>query len=154
MLSISCDHSGSPKWHRGRESAYNAGDMGSIPAFGRSPGKGNGNPLQYHGLQNFMDSRAWWVTAHGVSKRQTWLSDWTHTRVTILPIWSWCWNRRGDGRTQPLEKRRGQMEMTNWLEPTRSKLSATSTSAMTVWPAESKKWVEIQFLEIPTPFLK
>ena len=40
----------------GKESARNAGDLGSIPGLGRSPGEGNGNPLQYSGLENSMDS--------------------------------------------------------------------------------------------------
>ena len=43
----------------GKASAYNAGDLGSIPGLGRSPGKGNGNPLQYSCLENPMDGRAW-----------------------------------------------------------------------------------------------
>ena len=44
------------------------GDGGSIPGSGRSPGKGNGNPLQYSCLENPMDREAWWATVHGVSK--------------------------------------------------------------------------------------
>ena len=51
-----------------------AGDMGLIPGSGRSPGKGNGNPLQYSCLENPMDRRAWWATAHGIMS-QTQLSD-------------------------------------------------------------------------------
>ena len=43
----------------GKESAYNAGDPGSIPGLGRSPGEGNGNPLQYSYLENPMDGGAW-----------------------------------------------------------------------------------------------
>ena len=46
----------------------NVGDMGSIPGLGRSPGKGNDNPLQYSCLGNRMDREAWLVTVHGVSK--------------------------------------------------------------------------------------
>ena len=46
----------------------NARDPGSIPGSGRSPGKGNGNPLQYSCLENFMDRGAWWVTVHGVTE--------------------------------------------------------------------------------------
>ena len=42
----------------GKESAYNAGDWGLIPELGRSPGEGNGNPLQYSGLENSMDTGA------------------------------------------------------------------------------------------------
>ena len=43
----------------GKESAYNAGDPGSMPESGRSPGEGNGNPLQYSCLENPMDRGAW-----------------------------------------------------------------------------------------------
>ena len=43
----------------GKASAYSAGDLGSIPGSGRSPGEGNGNPLQYSCLKNPMDGRAW-----------------------------------------------------------------------------------------------
>ena len=46
----------------------NAGDMGSIPGWGRSPGGGNGNPLQYFCLEKPMDRGAWWATVHGVTK--------------------------------------------------------------------------------------
>ena len=46
----------------------NAGDMGLIPGSGRSPGEGNGNPLQYPCLGNPMDKEAWQATLHGVSK--------------------------------------------------------------------------------------
>ena len=56
----------------------NAGDVrdvGSVPGSGRSPGKGNGNPLQYSCLENPMDRGAWRATVHGVAKSQTQLSD-------------------------------------------------------------------------------
>ena len=43
-------------------------DVGSSPGSGRSPGEGNGNPLQYSCLENPMDRGAWWATVHGVSK--------------------------------------------------------------------------------------
>ena len=52
-------------------SAYNAGDLGSIPGSGRSPGEGISNPLQYSCLENPMDAGAWWATVHGVAKSQT-----------------------------------------------------------------------------------
>ena len=59
----------------GKVSVYNAGDPGSIPGLGRSPGEGNGNPLQDYCLENPMDRGAWWATAHGVAKSRTRLSD-------------------------------------------------------------------------------
>ena len=57
-----------------KASACNAGDLGSIPGSGRSPGEGNGNPPQYSCLENPVD-RAWWATVHGVAKSQTRLSE-------------------------------------------------------------------------------
>ena len=47
-----------------KASACNVGDLGSIPGLGRSPGEGNGNPLQYSCLENPMDGGAWWATIH------------------------------------------------------------------------------------------
>ena len=52
----------------GKASAYNAGDLGSIPGLGRSPGEGYGNPLQYSCPENPMDGGAWWATAHWVTE--------------------------------------------------------------------------------------
>ena len=53
----------------------NAGDEGSVPGWGRSPGVGNGNPLQYSCLENSMGGEAWWVTVHEVKQSQTRLSN-------------------------------------------------------------------------------
>ena len=58
-----------------QESAHNVGDRSSNPGSGRSPGEGNGNPLQYSCLKNSVDRGAWWVIVHGVTKSQTQLSD-------------------------------------------------------------------------------
>ena len=58
--------------------AEDAGDTGSIPGSGRSPGGGSGNPLQCSCLANSMDRGAWRATIHGVSKSQTWLITYTH----------------------------------------------------------------------------
>ena len=55
----------------GKESACNAGDVGSIPGLGRSPGGGNGNPVQYSCLGNLMDRGAWQATVHGVAELDT-----------------------------------------------------------------------------------
>ena len=63
----------------GKVSVYNAGDPGSIPGSGRSPGEGNGNPLQYYCLENPMVRGAWQATVHGVAKSQTRLSNSTFT---------------------------------------------------------------------------
>ena len=58
----------------GKESICNKGDTigtGLITGLGRSPGEGNGNPLQYSCLENTMDRGTWWATDHGVAKNQT-----------------------------------------------------------------------------------
>ena len=49
-------------------SAYNVGDLGSIPGLGRSPGEGNGNPLQNSCLENPMDGGSWWAIVHGIAE--------------------------------------------------------------------------------------
>ena len=68
-----------------KESACNAGDLGSISVLGRSPGEGKGYPLQYSGLENSMD-----CIVYGVSKSWTWLSDFYFTSLLPLPVvWSW-----------------------------------------------------------------
>ena len=57
-----------PGGSEGKAFAYNAGDPFSMSGSGRSPGEGNGNPLQYSSLENPMDRRAWWATVHAVAK--------------------------------------------------------------------------------------
>ena len=58
---------GLPRRLSGKESACNAGEEGSIPGSGRSPGEGKGNPLQYFCLENPMVRGARWATVHGVA---------------------------------------------------------------------------------------
>ena len=62
---------GFPGGSEDKASACNTGDQGSIPGLGRSPGEGNGNPLQYSCLENPVDRGAWRATVHGVTKSQT-----------------------------------------------------------------------------------
>ena len=64
MLCVKGIHGGSD----GKESACNAGDLGSIPGWGISPGEGNGNSLQYSCLENSRDRGAWWATVCGVQR--------------------------------------------------------------------------------------
>ena len=66
---------GFPGGSTGKESACDAGDLGSIPGLGRSSGEGNGYPLQYSGLENSMDRGAWQATVHGIANSWTQLSD-------------------------------------------------------------------------------
>ena len=62
---------GLPPWLSGKESAYNAGDAGSVLGSGRSPGGGHGNPLQYSCLENPMDRGGLWTIVHKVAKSGT-----------------------------------------------------------------------------------
>ena len=75
-LGLLARDNGFPSGIYSKEFAYNAGDLGLIPGPGRSPGEGNGNPLQYSCLGNLMDKGAWRVTVHGVTKGWTQLCDW------------------------------------------------------------------------------
>ena len=70
----------------GKQSACNAGDLGSIPGSERHPGEGNCCPLQYSCLENPMDRGIWWATVHRVSKNQTRLSD-LHFHVVFQSIY-------------------------------------------------------------------
>ena len=72
---------GLPQWLSSKESACNAGDVGSSPGLGRFSGRWHGKPLQYSCLENPMDREAWWATAHRVTKSQTWLSKWARARA-------------------------------------------------------------------------
>ena len=58
-----------------KKSACKTGDPVSTPGPGRCPGEGNGNPLQYSGLENPMNRGEWQATVHGITKNRTWLSD-------------------------------------------------------------------------------
>ena len=70
-----------------KASACNAGDPGSSPGSERSPGEGNGTPLQYSCLENPMGGGAWWATVHGVTKSRTRLSNFTSLHFTSsLPL--------------------------------------------------------------------
>ena len=62
---------GLPQWLNDKESACNAGDRGSVPGLGRSPGGGHGNPLQYSCLENSMDRGARQFAVRGVTKSWT-----------------------------------------------------------------------------------
>ena len=66
---------GFPGGSDGKGSAYNAGDVGSVPGSGRSPGAGKGNPFQYFSLEKSVYRGAWWAIIHGVAKSWTQLSD-------------------------------------------------------------------------------
>ena len=72
----------------GKDSACNAGDLGSIPGSGRSPREGNGNPLQYSRLEDPMDREAWWATIHGVAMSRTRLTDFHSLILRKTLLWT------------------------------------------------------------------
>ena len=89
---------GFPGGSDGKESACNVGDPSSNPGLGRSPGEGNGNPLQYSCLENPKDKEAWQATVHGVAKKSDTTEQWTfhfifHTllanQIELLNICQW-----------------------------------------------------------------
>ena len=77
---------GGGRWKMWAE-AWRNGSEGHAQHFHPS-GVGNGNPLQYSCLENSMDRGAWWATVHGVTKSQTWLSNWAQLIITV-PILFW-----------------------------------------------------------------
>ena len=79
LLGFPC---GSP----GKESTCNAGDLGSVPELGRSPGEGKGYPLQYSGWENSMD-----CIVQGVAKSRTRLNDFHFTTFIKDPLRTRCW---------------------------------------------------------------
>ena len=74
---------GFPCGSAGKESTYNAGDLGSIPGLGRNPGEGKGCPPQYSGLENSMDKAARQATVHGVAQSWTQLSDFQKCHINV-----------------------------------------------------------------------
>ena len=77
-IDVICILLGFPGGSEVKASDCSVGDLGLIPGSGRSPGEGNGNPLQYSCLENPMDGGAWWATVHGVTKSWTPMSDLTY----------------------------------------------------------------------------
>ena len=75
--------SGIPSGSSCKESACNAGDVGSIPGLKIFPGEGNGNPLQFSCLENPMDRGVWWATVHGVAKIQD-MTKHTHIQAKVI----------------------------------------------------------------------
>ena len=90
----------------------NAGDLreaGWIPGLGRSPGEGNGNSLQYSGLENPMDRGSWWATVHGVARaRYHWATDHSTVRKQLTDLnespalWDWVPSEHLGLISQPL----------------------------------------------------
>ena len=71
----------------GKQSAGNAGDLGSIPAWEGSPGEGNGNPLQYSCLENSMSREAWWAKIHRLQRvEHHWATNTNLSNVETLSL--------------------------------------------------------------------
>ena len=86
---IQSARSGFPSGSDGKESACSAGDPGSIPGSGSSPGEGNSNLLQYSHLENPMEREVWRATVHGFTKSQTrlkWFSMQARKYLVFLPL--------------------------------------------------------------------
>ena len=77
---------GFPSGSDGKVSACNVGDLDSIPGLGRSPGEGNGNPIQYPCLENPMDRGALWATVHGITESDT--TEWFHFHFLLSLYWT------------------------------------------------------------------
>ena len=97
---------------RGSESACNVGNPGLIPESGRSPGKGNNNPLQYSCLENPMNRGVQWAAVHGVTKSQTFslskmiiLSEVRHRKTDKYHMISLTWNLIFKNYTNDLQNR-------------------------------------------------
>ena len=92
----------------GKESACNAGDLGSIPRLARSPGEGKGYPLQYSGMENSID-----CIVRGVAKSQTWLSDF-HSSDKVLTL-SLEHNPKGSTNYVEKKKKRSLLSVSSQL---------------------------------------
>ena len=85
QLDMNMINAGLPRWLSGKESACNAGDMGSIPGSGRPPGGGHGYLVECSCLENLMDRTAWRTAVHRVAKSQTQLKLLSTLTWLILP---------------------------------------------------------------------
>ena len=145
-------------WLNSKESIYKPGaaeDTSSIPGSGGSPGEGNGNPLQYSCLGNPMDRGAWWATAHGVAKSQTWLRNWTHTHThthTISKLDGMTtWQLKINRRAKIISKRNQIRELINEFSKARvhkvSSLLKMPSSRVRKFPSvHSLLWIYFLFL--------
>ena len=83
-----------------KASACNVGDLDAIPGLGRSPGEGNGNPLQYYCLENPMGRGAWWAILYRVANSRTLLSNFTSLHFLIIKIEHFFLVNEGNSNSQ------------------------------------------------------
>ena len=127
---------GFPGGSNGKESACSAGDPGSVSGSARSPGEGNGNPLQYSCLENAMEGGAWWASAPGVARSRTALKGLTCTcseacAVSVAP--RACSGRSGRGLSP--QRLLGLWHGPGCPRPVGS--SQTGIEAVSPWQADS-----------------
>ena len=103
----------------GKESTCNVGDLGSVPGLGSSPGEGKGYPLQYSGLENSRD-----CTVHGLTKSQTWLSNFYFSLSSILAWRILSWTEECGG----LQSIGSHRVRHNWID-----LACTHASCINDW---------------------
>ena len=84
-----------PLWLSSKEYTCDSRDLGLIPGLGRPPGEGNGNPLQCSCLGNLMGRGAWRAIVHGITRSQTWLSNWACMHIYVSEVgnhrFTWTW---------------------------------------------------------------
>ena len=129
----------------GKASACNAGDPGSVPGSGRSPGEGNGSPLQSSCLENPMDGGAWWAAVHGVARTR--LSDFTVTfhfhaleKETATHSSVLAWRIPGTGEPGGIPSMGSQSR--TWLK--RLSSSSSSSISMSPGPFENPQLTEMK----------
>ena len=131
---------GLPQWLSGKDFVCNAGDTGLIPGFGKSPGGGHGNPLQYSCLENPMKRGAWQAIVHRTAKSSAWLKqNTTHTcgyyKTTVSSLRE-C-NQGGKGTlTRATQKARASRE----TQPRSPKNSRVSKSLLIVPKGKHLSW--------------
>ena len=129
-----------PWWLSGKESTCSAGDLGLISGWGRSPGEGNDNPLQYSCLGNPMDRGAWRATVHGVTK------VWYNLLTTPPPPWRLCPKAR---RSHICAKAAAHRRYEAAVKFCRQK-PALSRSRNSVWSWGSSQSSPVRFSSLPS----
>ena len=157
--------SGFPGGSDGKESACNAGDLGLIPGLERSPGEGNGNPLQYSCLENSMDKGTWWATVHGVTQCvfscvRLFTTLWTVACQAPLSMgfpWQEYWNGLsfpplGDLANPGIEPRSATLQVDSLPSEPSGKLMNTGVGSLSllqgIFPTQESTWGLLHYRRI------